>query len=125
MSLKLQVANQMLAVAKAKCVEFGKTPSIAIVDPGGHLIAFDRRDGGRGKHMETAQAKPRGASAFQRDAIDMSGIFEQDPNFVTQLMHLLGDRLMIDQGSRVIRGKDGEILGAIAISGASGEEDEV
>ena len=125
MFLKLETAQQMLAAAKAKCVELQKTPSIAIVDPGGHLLAFARMNGGRTNNVEIAQAKARGAAAFRRDASEMTSIFEQNANFVTQLMHLMGDRLMIDIGSCVIRSKDGELLGAIAISGASAEEDEV
>ena len=44
-SLTLQDAKRMLSAAEAKAASLGIAYNIAIVDAGGHLVAFVRQDG--------------------------------------------------------------------------------
>jgi uncharacterized protein GlcG (DUF336 family) len=44
-SLTLEDAKRMLSAAEAKAASFGIAYNIAVVDAGGHLMAFVRQDG--------------------------------------------------------------------------------
>ena len=125
MSLSLQVAEHIVAGAKAKAAEIGLPVSIAVVDDGGYLVAFARTDGGRWINVDIAIAKAVGAAAFRTDASNLGGLLTGNPQFVQQLLHTTAGRLMIDIGSVVILDVDGGVIGAVAVSGASAEQDEV
>ena len=45
-TLTLDDAKRMLSAAEAKAASFGIAYNIAVVDAGGHLLAFVRQDGG-------------------------------------------------------------------------------
>jgi len=125
MPLTLEIAETIIANARAKAVELGRSCSIAVVDAGGYLVAFARLDGGRWVNVDIAQAKAVGAAAFQRDASELYGMIEHNPGFFQQMLHTTKGRIMIDIGSLVIKDRDGNVVGAVAASGASAEEDEV
>jgi uncharacterized protein GlcG (DUF336 family) len=44
-TLSLQDAKRMLAAGEAKAEQIGIPYNIAVVDAGGHLLAFSRQDG--------------------------------------------------------------------------------
>jgi uncharacterized protein GlcG (DUF336 family) len=44
-SLTLEDAKRMLSAAEAKATSLGIAYNIAVVDAGGHLVAFVRQDG--------------------------------------------------------------------------------
>jgi uncharacterized protein GlcG (DUF336 family) len=44
-TLSLQDAKRMLAAGEAKAEQIGIPYNIAVVDAGGHLVAFSRQDG--------------------------------------------------------------------------------
>jgi uncharacterized protein GlcG (DUF336 family) len=49
-SLTLEDAKQMLAAAEAKAASLGIPYCVAVVDAGGHLVAFLRQDGAHRQH---------------------------------------------------------------------------
>lgn len=123
--VSLAQAQAIIGGAVKEAERLSRTPSIAVVDPAGDVVAFARMDAGRGVNASIACAKARGAVKFQRDGREMMGAFEHNPSFIWQTVAHFGGQLMFDQGSCLIRDADGSLLGALAISGASGEEDEV
>ncbi len=63
--ISLSQANQVIAGAFAKGAEAGFKPlSVAVVDAGGHVIAFQRADGGSFGRLQVAQGKAAGALAL-------------------------------------------------------------
>ena len=63
--IKLSHANAIIAGALAKGVDGGFKPlSIAVVDAGGHLIAFQRADGASFARAQIATGKAAGALAL-------------------------------------------------------------
>lgn len=125
MPLTLEHAEAIIAGAKAKAVELDRACSIAVVDDGGYLVAFARLNGGRWVNVDIAIAKAVGAAAFRRDARDLYGMIEHNPSFFQQMLNTTRGRIIIDVGSVVITDGDGQVIGAVAASGASAEEDEV
>jgi uncharacterized protein GlcG (DUF336 family) len=64
LKLTLAKAEKMLKTAKAKAKEIGIPMSIAIVDDGAHLVAFERMDGAQILSIQVAQDKATTAAAI-------------------------------------------------------------
>jgi len=93
---------------------------IAVVDDGGHAILLERLDGAQWSSIDTALNKARAAVAWKRP----TRLLEESVN---------GGRfafLSITQGMAVLQGGvpieiDGQVLGAIGVSGVKAADDEV
>ncbi len=60
--ITLEQAQTMIAVARDKGREMGLKPlSVAVLDAGGHLLAFEREDGASPGRFEIARGKAYGA----------------------------------------------------------------
>ncbi len=65
--LNLAGAEAVLDAAKKKAVSLGLKCNIAVVDDGGHLLAFARMDGARPASAATALAKAVSAATFRQE----------------------------------------------------------
>jgi glc operon protein GlcG len=116
-ALTLEIAKQMSAAAEAEAVENGWTVVIAIVDEGGRLMHLVRRDGTQYGSIEVAQDKARTAIAFRRPTKALEDAVAGGRNAVLRL----GDATPIEGGIPIV--VDGEMLGAIGVSGATSAQD--
>jgi uncharacterized protein GlcG (DUF336 family) len=66
-SLTLEDAKRMLSAAEAKATSLGVAYNIAVVDAGGHLLAFLRQDGALIGSIELAIDKAVTARLFEGD----------------------------------------------------------
>ncbi|MFN2459894.1 MAG: heme-binding protein [Candidatus Velthaea sp.] len=114
-------ARAMLDAAESKAREIGVDQCIAIVDPGGALLAFSRMDGGRIASVQIAMTKAHSAATRRRPTKEEAG---GDV--------LLGLRLAIASDNQVtnIGGGfpivvDGQTIGGIGVSSGTAEEDTV
>jgi uncharacterized protein GlcG (DUF336 family) len=94
--------------------------NVAVVDPGGHLVAFQRMDGAMLASIQIAEHKARAAATFRRP----TKIFEDG----IQLMHL--NYLLAFDGVIASRGgipliEKGSIIGAIGVSGGADSQDDI
>src|SRR5215831_12187063 len=71
-SLTLDDAKHMLSAAEAKAASFGIAYNIAVVDAGGHLLAFVRQDGALIGSIDLAIDKAATARIFDSDLARMS-----------------------------------------------------
>lgn len=118
-TLTLEAARVALAAAEAHAVKNGWKVVIAVVDDGGHTLALARLDGTQFSSVDTAAAKARGAVAWKRP----TRLLEESVN---------GGRtafLSITQGMAALQGGvpivvDGEIVGAVGVSGVKASDDE-
>jgi glc operon protein GlcG len=120
--LTLEGARAILAAAEKKAKEIKVPMNIAVVDEGGHLLAFARMDGAKLSSVEVALTKSR-AAALRRAPTGPSPP-EGDPNVVLSL----GLSLATDNVLTAIRGGlplvvDGQFVGGIGVSAGSEEED--
>jgi len=115
----LAVAMLERAVAKAK--ELGVAVNIAITDEAGHLKAFRRMDGAPLLSIGIAQRKAYRAAAFRMPTGDWYDLIKDNPRLLHGIPHT--PDLTIFGGGFPIE-VDGEVIGAIGVSGASEDEDE-
>jgi uncharacterized protein GlcG (DUF336 family) len=120
MALTLAEANRMLQAAIAQAEALNIKLSIAVVDAGGHLMAFNRMEGANWITATVAQGKAVAAAGFGRP----SGMLQADSPVIQAVIAAQGGRMLPARGAvPVIR--NGELLGAVAGSGGTGEQDEV
>ena len=107
------------SVEKAKALNI--PVSIAVVDSGGYLVAFARLDSVFGV-IEFALKKARTAVMFGVDS-DIMGTIVSGADIHGYGMLNSNDGLLTIGGGAVIKNKEGHIIGAIASSGGSPEQD--
>jgi uncharacterized protein GlcG (DUF336 family) len=97
--------------------------NIAVVDDGNNLVAFERMDGAWLGSIDIAQGKAYTARAFNMSTKDLAPLCQSgQPLFG---IHASNDgRLIIFPGGIPLQ-KDGEVVGAIGVSGGAVEQDHV
>ena len=99
--------------------------AVAVVDPGGHPIAFKREDGASFLRFELAYGKAWGALAMGFGTRELAERAGKQPAFINALAAVTQGRMVPSPGGVIVSGKDGEILGAVGISGDTGDNDEI
>src|SRR2546430_10759521 len=113
-SISSELAQKMVDEAVAKARELGVTENVAILDDGGNLKAFSRMDGAPILCIEMAQNKAYTA-LFGVSTQDFFNFIQGDPSLLAGIPPLA--RVASWGGGFPIKG-DGEIVGAIGLSGA-------
>ncbi|MDB5306047.1 MAG: hypothetical protein JWO38_249 [Gemmataceae bacterium] len=123
--LNLAGAEVILAAAKEKAAAGRWKMNIAVVDDGGHLLAFARMDGARPASAATALTKAVTAATFRQETGPLPPKGEPD-----LLLNLSLQNAAAASGGKVttLRGGvpvvvDGQVIGGVGVGGASGEQD--
>jgi uncharacterized protein GlcG (DUF336 family) len=114
LSISYELAQQMVDAATAKARELGVSENVAIIDDGGNLKAFGRMDGAPILSTEIAQNKAYTA-LFGVSTQDFFNFIQGDPSLLAGIPTL--SRVAAYGGGLPIQ-VDGEIVGAIGVSGA-------
>lgn len=118
-TLTLEGANQVLAAAIAKATQRGAGGAIAVVDDGGSLIAFQRIDGTFAAGAAVSLGKARTSALFKKP----TKAFEDSINGGRTALAAVHEMTPLQGGVPIL--VDGQIVGAIGVSGAhSQQEDE-
>jgi glc operon protein GlcG len=120
--LTLEGARAVLAAAEKKAQEIRCPMDIAIVDDGGHLIAFARMDGAKLSSIKIALLKARSAAARRADTKPV--LKDEQPNVLLSLGLAFGNpgvHTPIRGGIPLV--VDGEAVGAIGVSAGSEDQD--
>lgn len=122
MTLTLDQASRIVDGAHAFGAENGFEPlTVAVLDAGGHLVAFKRADGSGILRPEIAMGKAYGALGFGLDGRELK---EKNPTFLSAVAAASGGRMVPVPGGVLIRDKAGVIIGAVGISGDNSGNDE-
>jgi uncharacterized protein GlcG (DUF336 family) len=113
-SISAELAQKMVDEAVAKAAELGVAENVAILDDGGNLKAFRRMDGAPILSIEIAQNKAYTA-LFGVPTQDFFNFIQGDPSLLAGIPTLA--RVAAYGGGFPIQ-VDGEIVGAIGLSGA-------
>ena len=113
-SISSELAQKMVNAAVAKARELGVSENVAILDDGGNLKAFSRIDGASIPTIEIAQNKAYTA-LFGVSTQDFFDFIQGDPSLLAGIPNLA--RVAAWGGGFPIK-VDGEIVGAIGLSGA-------
>jgi uncharacterized protein GlcG (DUF336 family) len=124
MSITLTQADAVLAAARARAAEQGAEVALAVVDAGGHLIAFARTDGAPLITVDTAIGKAFTAISIGGDTANLTPAIQPGaPLFGTGLV-LAGSRSLVPYGGGVLIRADGRVIGALGVSGAADSADD-
>lgn len=98
--------------------------TIVVLDPGGHVVALERQDGSSNLRPEIARGKAAGALALGVSSRQIGVMAAERPSFVASLTGLADGRLVPAAGGVLIRDGDGELLGAVGVTGDTSDRDE-
>jgi uncharacterized protein GlcG (DUF336 family) len=119
--IQLDDARRIIAAAEKKAEEIGQPMNIAVVDEGGNLIAFERMANAWLGSIDIAQKKAWTSRAFDITTKDL-GANSQPGNQFFGIHASNNGKVMIFAGGIPLK-KDSKIVGAVGISGGSGEQD--
>lgn len=127
--LNLDQASAAIAATLAKARELGLPPiGCAVLDAGGHLKAFQAEDGLAFARVLVCQAKAWGSLGV---GVDSDKIAERyvsggpNPGFINALNAMTGGYVVPLAGGVLIKDADGRNIGAVGVSGAKPEEDDI
>jgi uncharacterized protein GlcG (DUF336 family) len=120
-SIGLAAARRIIAAAEKKAEELGQPMNVAVVDDGGNLVAFERMENAWLGSIDIAQKKAWTSRAFDITTKDLGANSQSGDQFFG--IHASNDgKVMIFAGGIPLK-INGKIVGAIGISGGSGEQD--
>jgi cob(I)alamin adenosyltransferase len=119
--MKIERAFEAIANGRKEAERIGVPMTLAVVDAGGHLIAFARMDGGSYLTNDIAIAKAHTAAGSKMATADLEQAIGA-PHIVASLSAATDGRFLVIPGGAPIS-EDGEIVGAIGVSGGSAEQD--
>ena len=120
-SISSELAQKMVNAAVAKARELGVSENVAILDDGGNLKAFSRMDGTPIPTIEMAQNKAYTA-LLGVSTQDFFNFIQDDPSLLAGIPTLA--RMAAWGGGFPIE-VDGEIVGAVGVSGAPTVQNDV
>jgi uncharacterized protein GlcG (DUF336 family) len=121
MTMTLEEARGSADKAIAKAREMGVQISLAVVDEFGQLVQMDRMDGASLMSPDIAEAKAVTALNFRRAT---SAVAQQvNPDILRSIQASVHFNIFAAAGGVPIY-RDGDLAGAIGVSGATGEQDE-
>ena len=119
--ITLEAAEKVLAAAKKKAAELGTRMDIAVVDAGGNLKAFARMDGAWLGSIDISMRKARTARWFDMNTGEI-GKLSQPGGPLYGIEHSNGG-LITFPGGVPLKNGNGEVVGAIGVSGSTVEND--
>jgi len=119
--VSLAEARKIITAAEKKAVEIKQPMNIAVVDAGGNLVAHVRMDGAWIGSVDISIKKAYTSRAFDISTKDLAKYSQSGGQFFG--IHVSNDcRIMIFAGGIPLM-KGGKVVGAIGVSGGSGEQD--
>lgn len=101
-----------------------KPLSVAVLDSGGHLRAFEREDGASTHRFQIAHGKAYGSIALGISSRALMSRAEQQPYFIAAATAAIGGALIPVPGGVIVTNEAGEVLGAVGVSGDTSDNDE-
>ena len=120
--IQLEDARRIIAAAQKKAKKIGQPMNVAVVDEGGNLLAFERMTNAWLGSIDIAQKKAWTSRAFDITTKDLGENSQSGQQFFG--IHASNNgKVMIFAGGIPLK-RDGKVIGAIGVSGGSGEQDQ-
>ena len=98
--------------------------TVAVLDAGGHLVAFKREDKSGLLRFDIAFGKAWGALGMGFGSRELANRTAANPTFITALTTVSGGRLVpVPGGVLILSG--GDVIGAVGVSGDVSDNDEI
>ena len=125
MQLTLNLADTIIRGAFAEAEKVGCQPlAVAVLDAGGHIVSVRRQDGASFFRPEIAMGKAWGALAMGHAGRELAVRAQNSPHFMQSVVVASGGRIVPQTGGVLFRLGGGAPVGAVGVSGDTGENDE-
>jgi uncharacterized protein GlcG (DUF336 family) len=115
----------VIAGALAKGRELGLAPlTVAVTDPGCHLIALQRQDGSSLMRPQIAIAKACGPLGLGVSSRKIGEMAADRPTFVAMLGEIAAHGILPAAGGVIVVDGEGAPIGAVGITGDTSDNDE-
>jgi len=118
--LTLAEARTLLDAGLAEADAIGQPMNVAVVDAGGHLLAFARQDGAIRASIDISQRKAVTSILMEASTADLMPLAQPGAELYG-LEQTAGGMVVFGGGVPVRR--DGELIGAVGVSAGSVEQD--
>ena len=116
--IRLEQANRIIEAILSRGRELGCRPlSIVVVEPGASVKAFQKEDDSSMLRFEMAYGKAYAALALGRSSSLVRMRAEERPMFMEYVIRASGDRIFPEGGGMLVRDQDGEMIGAVGVTG--------
>lgn len=122
MAVKLSDAESIIQAAKRKAQEMGLNVVISVVDPRGDLVTMSRMDGAPYRSIAVSRGK---AFASVEYGVPSGELAERANNPVMRALMVIENGRFIPQQGAVPIKQGNELQGAVGVSGASSQDDEI
>ncbi len=123
--ITLDQAQTIIAGALKEARSLGLKPiSVAVLDAGGHLIAFAREDGSSNLRPQIATAKASGALALGVSSRTIGEMAIERPTFINAAAGLNPAGIVPAAGGVLVRCAEGVVIGAVGVTGDTSDNDE-
>jgi uncharacterized protein GlcG (DUF336 family) len=120
--LTLAAARRMIAAVEGAARSMRVAMSVAVVDAGDQLIAFERMDGADLVSVSLARDKAFSALMNRMPTRDLAPLVQPGAEFYGY-DSLAGGRMVVFAGGMPLE-RDGVLVGAVGVSGGSADEDQ-
>jgi len=121
LGVTLEEARKVIQAGQAKAAEIGVPMNIAVVDAGANLVAFERMEAAWIGSIDIAINKAFTSRAFDIETKSLADHAQSGNQFFGIHASNHG-RVMIFAGGVPLK-RGGEVVGAVGVSGGSGEAD--
>jgi uncharacterized protein GlcG (DUF336 family) len=124
-TITLDLANRIIDAILRRAAEIDCRPiSVIVVEPGCKVKAFQKEDGSSMIRFEMAFGKAYAALALGRSSKLVHIRAEERPIFMRYLLSTTGDQIFPEGGGLQIRSSEGEVIGAVGVTGDTEDRDE-
>ncbi len=117
--ISVENAKKVAAAAIAEARKNSFNMALAVVDPAGNLVYFERMDTVQYGRIAIAQDKARAAAVFRRST---KSVYDEVEKGGAGLRYLSLRGFVASEGGELLM-QDGKVVGAIGMSGGSGAQD--
>lgn len=124
--ISLEQAKAVIAGAFEEGRALGLAPlSVAVIDPGGHMIAFERQDGAGTLRPQLAHSKASAALGLGVSSRKIGEMALERPTFFATLAAIAPHGIAPAAGGVIVVDASGEPVGAVGVSGDLSDKDEL
>jgi len=117
-TITLAQAEKIIDAALKRARKLNCRPmAVVVVEPGAIVKAFKKQDDAAMMRFEMAMGKAYAALALGRSSSLVRLRTEEKPLFMDFLFKASQDKIFAEGGGRLIRAADGELLGAVGVTG--------
>lgn len=122
--INLDKARTIVSAAREKGRELGLKPlSVAVLDAGGHLLAFEREDGASPGRFEIARGKAYGAVMLGMPGSAQMQRAEDQAYFMAAVNGAFEGKVIPVPGGVLVKDAAGAVIGAVGVTGDTSDND--